>query len=137
MQDILIIPKFHTVGDFWKKNMLIWALAEYSFVDIRNKAIEIVNPLYEQINKDFEAEYPDHVMSGPDDELYNAYVSKIVNEHLADFNNELHKHYGYALFEMWSNPENADLMLYIEGRPDTYMYMTFEFANEEDKVKFG
>lgn len=98
-------------------------LAEYFFMEARNKAVDLLNPHYEEWN----AEYNKDV-NGEDDCEYNAFIQSKHNDILTEFN----KSHPEIPIELYSD-EDAD----IAGRFKYYgnvieMHMGIKLLNEKE-----
>ena len=96
------------------------------FLRAREKAIELLNPHYEEWNAAYDKE-----VSGEDDEEYNAYIRNKQNAILDEFNRTW-----MGPVKLFSN-EEADIAgrFQIYGKEYT-MYMTIKLINEKEWMEY-
>lgn len=101
---------------------------EKQFMRLRDEAIDLVNPCYEQWNKEYDKE-----VKGEDDLEYNSYIASKHREMFKPLNEKHKNDIAPLRMRLDSDDENADIIGVINwaGR-DIIMHMTIKIINEKE-----
>ena len=122
-------PKFHyskTIHDSYLRDLL-----ERLFILGRNMACDVLNPYYEEWNKEFEDLYPG--ING-EDPRYNKFIADKQRNELIELNKTLDKMAGAYGFKIDVNDENCDLIAVYDlpAYGEVKIEMTIELLNEKE-----
>lgn len=119
MKTLYFTPNYYFEGRFWIKPLK--ELAKGSFMKIRSKWVNMVNPYYEEINALWGIRHPELKgvkMEGNILDEYDQYAAKMANHMLLS---EYKRYPGNLLFEGMSNPETADFRLVCRFNKNMYV----------------